>query len=411
MNKVINTISATPDRVLKVLSLLFKLKQSAILWGNPGVAKSAMAAQFTENVRQEIAEQYAENPEEAPEVTFIPIILGNYDPGELIGVQYIDEKRSKTTWYSPDFWPDYFNEDGSVNENIYIVFLDEYTLANPAQKTIAPALLYEKRIGTKQLPVNTFVLAAGNPVESGVTGYQMEPHEKTRLVHIYVVPQKEVWCEWARKNNIHPDAISFIQAHGDKYLDTLEAQLKDNVFLGTNARVWGDIVSPILWEEETGKYDKETIAVALRGAMGDLVYSEFEKFRHDVMGLPSAKEVFAANDNELARIFRNKIGNLNQLAGFCQIIYEHVQPNFASLERFTHIVHEMSKSDVLVGDRQLPAMEYAVAIHNAVFKYKYTEKTVPDFVSIAGSLVSSKICRDWFNEHEKDLYLITKKIK
>lgn len=70
-------------------------------------------------------------------------------------------------------------------------------------------LLYERKIGTKDLHPNARVMAMGNLIEDNAYVLETPTHTKSRQVHFYVRQDCREWVEWALKADIDMRVIAF----------------------------------------------------------------------------------------------------------------------------------------------------------------------------------------------------------
>ena len=120
---------------------------AAMLWGAPGVGKSAGIEELAEKLGRETGKRV--------DVTDVRLLL--FSPVDLRGVPVADPERKFTDWLMPRI----FDMDTS-GDVINILFLDELTAAAPSVQAAAYQITLTRAVGEHKLPDNTIVMAAGN---------------------------------------------------------------------------------------------------------------------------------------------------------------------------------------------------------------------------------------------------------
>lgn len=373
----INTTVYEPEVIKDALRLCIEAELPVLILGAPGCGKTTLVRQLS-----------VEN-----EALHIEKILANYDPGEIQGLQYAKKDEERTTWYPPDFWPD-AEYPGRVH-----IFFDELFTADQAQRNIALRVFNERVIGDKPLPKNTWVVAAANPADTGVRGYPIQRHESTRLVQLYLKTTKRYWLPWAITSGIHSEVIAFISEYGDRWLDTTELTLRESEAIGPTPRSWAQHVSPALYKE--GGYPDNAVGAVLEGILGTACYNDFQVFRKDLMGMPKGADLFATSESNLTSLIKNKIGNINQLAAFVQLIVEYAEPNSESLKKAITIFHTLG----LTNTRDLPTADYAKAGLSSLIQHKIKKLLAPpDYLSLNANVCFSPEYLKWTADFEEDLF-------
>lgn len=173
-----------PTQIAEALSLLIDAKQPTMLHGSPGVGKSQVVKQVADKKGME----------------FIDLRLSQLDPVDLRGVPSI--KDHQTTWNPPDFLP---------TKGKGILFLDEINSAAQATQAASYQLVLDRRLGDYVLPDGWAIIAAGNRTADRAIVNQMSTALRNRFTHLTYEVNNEDWCDWALKNNISTEVISFIR--------------------------------------------------------------------------------------------------------------------------------------------------------------------------------------------------------
>ena len=157
--------TVTTVGAIKSIKVAFKKQRPIFLWGPPGVGKSDIVQQITDD-----AGGY-----------MFDLRLGQMDPTDLRGIPYFNKELGVMDWAppidlpSPEFAKDY---------PMITLFLDEMNAAAPSVQAAAYQLILNRRIGKYVLPDNVVVIAAGNrESDKGVT-YRMPTPLANRFVHV-----------------------------------------------------------------------------------------------------------------------------------------------------------------------------------------------------------------------------------
>lgn len=163
-----------------------------MLWGPPGVGKSALVAQ-------------------AAQTTGVPMIdmrLSQLEPSDLRGMPY--QKDGRVEWAIPAMLPD-ASRDGSRG----VLFLDEINAALPQVAAAAYQLILDRRLGDYLLPEGWAILAAGNRLgDRGVT-YAMPAPLANRFTHVELTPVIDEWLIWAEQSAVDERLRRFLRQRPD----------------------------------------------------------------------------------------------------------------------------------------------------------------------------------------------------
>lgn len=129
------------------------------IWGKPGVGKSS----FIEALAQ-------------PDFPVLTLVASIHDPTDFSGLPVFKDDK---VHYAPPAWLDLFAQHGQG-----ILFLDELTTAPPSVQAALLRVVLERRIGFHALPKGVRVVAAANPTDMMVGGWELSPPLRNRFVHI-----------------------------------------------------------------------------------------------------------------------------------------------------------------------------------------------------------------------------------
>lgn len=131
----------------------------ALVWGAPGEGKSS----FIESLHRE----------DFPVVTLIASI---HDPTDFSGLPVHENGQVR---FIPPEWASAFDEAGQG-----ILFLDELTTSPPSVQAALLRIVLERKVGFRSLPKGVRVVAAANPADVAVVGWELSAPLSNRFVHI-----------------------------------------------------------------------------------------------------------------------------------------------------------------------------------------------------------------------------------
>jgi hypothetical protein len=163
-----------------------------MLWGPPGVGKSALVAQAAA----------------ACQVPMIDLRLSQLEPSDLRGMPY--HREGRVEWATPSMLPQ-AGRDGPRG----VLFLDEINAALPQVAASAYQLILDRRLGDYRLPDGWAILAAGNRLgDRGVT-YAMPAPLANRFTHYELLPQIDDWLGWAERAGVDDRLRRFLAQRPD----------------------------------------------------------------------------------------------------------------------------------------------------------------------------------------------------
>jgi hypothetical protein len=173
---------------------------AVMLWGPPGIGKSAIVFQMGEATDRKVIE-YRANLREPVDVRGIPVP---------------DLKSGSTKWLVPDELPQE-KRDGKRG----ILFLDEINTASPQMMAVLFGLVLDRRVGDYVLPDGWVIVAAGNRVSDRAAAQRMPTALRNRFAHLFCKPDLPAFCLWANANGVSPELVAFLrfrEAAGDGLL-------------------------------------------------------------------------------------------------------------------------------------------------------------------------------------------------
>lgn len=244
-----------PEAHKVITSVALTLREPLMIWGQPGVGKSALIAQIAEE----------------KDAHLIDIRLSQYDSVDLRGIPSPDTKTRVTHWNMPSTLPFKGNPAFAEITKPIILFLDEVNSAAPAVSAVAYQLINDRRVGEHELMENVVVIAAGNREgDKGVTNRMPLPLAN-RFTHIEIGVDVDAFCDWLTNNNLGGVGVAFLQFRKN-LVTTFDATKPEKSF-----------ATPRTWAKAFRYYNTpdmpETVKqTAMAGAVGDGPAHEFWGF-------------------------------------------------------------------------------------------------------------------------------------
>ncbi|WBP90956.1 AAA family ATPase [Kitasatospora cathayae] len=161
-----------PDDQLEALTLAVAADLPVLLWGEPGIGKTAALNQLAE----------------ALDLPLTTVIASVHEPSDFSGLPIVgDDPAQQGVPLAPPDWAVRLVRAGRG-----LLFLDELSTAPPAVQAALLRLVLERRIGALQLPPGVRIVAAANPRSSAADGWELSPPLANRFVHLQWVHDHEV---------------------------------------------------------------------------------------------------------------------------------------------------------------------------------------------------------------------------
>ena len=133
----------------------------------------------------------------------VALFLGQMaDPGDLIGIPSRNEQTGKTE-FMPPYW---FPLDGKP----IVLFLDELNRARPEILQTIMDLALNRKLAGRQLPEGSRIISAVNEGEQYHLT-DLDPALVSRFNIINFQPTVQEWLLWAKREDVDPRVISFIE--------------------------------------------------------------------------------------------------------------------------------------------------------------------------------------------------------
>jgi hypothetical protein len=149
---------------LEALALAVSANLPVLLWGEPGIGKSAGLEQLAAGL----------------DVPLETVIASVHEPSDFAGLPVIDESAATDgVPMAPPDWAVRLTRAGHG-----IVFFDELSSAPPAVQAALLRVVLERRVGSLTLPSPVRVVAAANPPSSAADGWHLSPPLANRFIHL-----------------------------------------------------------------------------------------------------------------------------------------------------------------------------------------------------------------------------------
>jgi hypothetical protein len=265
------TVTAVGAR--KAVMKCFAKRRPMFLWGPPGIGKSEVVAQITQELGG----------------FMIDLRLGQMDPTDIRGIPFFNKELGKMDWAPPIDLPD---AELASQYPIVVLFMDEMNSAAPAVQAAAYQLVLNRRIGKYVLPDNVVMVAAGNrESDKGVT-YRMPTPLANRFVHVEMRADFATWQDWAVTHGVHKDVVGYLSfAKQDLY--DFDAKSSSRAF--ATPRSW-TFVSELLEDEDL---DDATATDLIAGTIGEGLAVKFQAHRRIAGKLPRPEDILSGKEKEL----------------------------------------------------------------------------------------------------------------
>ncbi|MFF3985360.1 AAA family ATPase [Streptomyces sp. NPDC001797] len=167
-----STTEPRPDSQLEALTLAVAADLPVLLWGEPGIGKSAALNRLAE----------------ALDLPLTTVIASVHEPSDFSGLPVVgDDPAVQGVPMAPPDWAVRLVQAGRG-----LLFLDELSTAPPAVQAALLRLVLERRVGALRLPPGVRIVAAANPRSSAADGWELSPPLANRFVHLQWAHDHEV---------------------------------------------------------------------------------------------------------------------------------------------------------------------------------------------------------------------------
>ncbi|MBF9070733.1 AAA family ATPase [Streptacidiphilus fuscans] len=283
------TTEPRADDQLEALTLAVAADLPVLLWGEPGIGKTAALTQLAASL----------------DLPLTTVIASVHEPTDFSGLPVVgDDPAVQGVPMAPPQWAVELVRAGRG-----LLFLDELSTATPAVQAALLRVVLERRVGALQLPPEVRIVAAANPRASAADGWELSPPLANRFVHLYWVHDREVVVRglggvWPRAELPRlapeklPDAVAYARRAVCGFLEARPTLI--HRLPSTETRRGGAWPSPRSWEAAmtllafgtAASVSREVLALLVRGAVGD--GPGLELLSHlDRMDLPDPESLLA----------------------------------------------------------------------------------------------------------------------
>ncbi|MFI6229457.1 AAA family ATPase [Micromonospora echinospora] len=260
------TTESRSDPQLEALTLAVAADLPVLLWGEPGIGKTAALTQLAASL----------------DLPLTTVIASVHEPSDFSGLPVVgDDPATQGVPMAPPDWAVRL-----VHAGRGLLFLDELSTAPPAVQAALLRLVLERRIGALRLPAGVRVVAAANPRSSAADGWELSPPLANRFVHLQWTHDHEVVVRglngtWPRATLPRldperlPDAVAFAR-RAVRGLLSARPGLVHRLPTGEAGR-GGPWPSPRSWEmalrliafATAADTSRDVLSMLVRGTVGD----------------------------------------------------------------------------------------------------------------------------------------------
>ncbi|MFB7916456.1 sigma 54-interacting transcriptional regulator [Streptomyces sp. NPDC056061] len=155
---------AAANPQLEALALAVTANQPVLLWGEPGIGKSAGMQQLAAGLGLGLE----------------TVIASVHEPSDFAGLPVVGDDPAVTgVPMAPPDWAVRLARAGRG-----LLFFDELSSAPPAVQAALLRVVLERRVGSLTLPESVRIVAAANPPSSAADGWHLSPPLANRFVHL-----------------------------------------------------------------------------------------------------------------------------------------------------------------------------------------------------------------------------------
>ncbi|WP_435819985.1 AAA family ATPase [Micromonospora purpureochromogenes] len=260
------TTEPRPDTQLEALTLAVAADLPVLLWGEPGIGKTAALTQLAASL----------------DLPLTTVIASVHEPSDFSGLPVVgDDPAVQGVPMAPPDWAVRLVRAGRG-----LLFLDELSTAPPAVQAALLRLVLERRIGALRLPPGVRIVAAANPRSSAADGWELSPPLANRFVHLQWTHDHEVVVRglggtWPRAAlpRLDPRRLSAAVAFARRAVCGLLSARPTLVHRlpTTEGRRGGPWPSPRSWEmtlrliafATAAGTSRDVLSMLVRGAVGD----------------------------------------------------------------------------------------------------------------------------------------------
>ena len=174
-----------------VISLSVQANVPAILWGDPGIAKTSKMYVLAEQLGLP-CEVVIASIREPSDFSGLPIVVDQHG-------DHLDIPKDPSVVFSPPRWA------LKAAKEPTLIFFDEFTTAAPNVQSALLRVVFDRVVGDVPLHPGTRIVAAANPPDRAANGYDLAPPLANRFIHIDVEPDSQDWVNWMLNMSMDPE--------------------------------------------------------------------------------------------------------------------------------------------------------------------------------------------------------------
>ena len=273
MSQLTENLTVTSQQAKHAIKAAMKANRPSFLWGPPGVGKSELVEEITNELGGHM----------------IDLRMAQMEPTDIRGIPFFNKDLGVMDWAPPIELP---TEELASQYPCIVLFLDEMNSAPPAVQAAGYQLVLNGRVGKYVLPKNVHIVAAGNrDSDKGVT-YRMPMPLANRFIHLEMRPDFASWQNWAIENQVHEDVVGYLSfAKQDLY--DFDAKSSSRAF--ATPRTW-TFVSQLLQEDDM---DSETLYNLVAGTVGEGLATKFVAHRKIASKMPNPSDILSGKVKDL----------------------------------------------------------------------------------------------------------------
>lgn len=338
-NDLLN-MTLSPKQTLVAMAVADRVQDSLMIWGAPGIGKSAVALQYANKMyplrkdnldKLEFMRNQIEEEEDAAQKAqlqreykafdaklldqdsnFIDFRLSQIDPTDLRGIpvpekvyigmdgksliesdlkevkEYIAE--TAVVWAAPKVLKLPADWKG-------VIMFDEINSAMPIVQAASYQLILDRCVGEMKLPKTALILAAGNRENDGGVTFTLATPLRDRMTHIEMEPNHQDWIDdYAIGKRLNAATVAFINNTGSKYFNTLSPNDPSHSG-GTSPRSWERVSQ---YEDlNDGSIDKAVYRALIAGRIGEGAATVYIEYVENVSKLPDTMKILSGEIKKL----------------------------------------------------------------------------------------------------------------
>ncbi|MFC4126819.1 AAA family ATPase [Nocardia rhizosphaerae] len=283
------TTEPRPDARLDALTLAVAADLPVLLWGEPGIGKTAALTQLAASL----------------DLPLTTVIASVHEPSDFSGLPIVgDDPAADGVPMAPPDWAVRLVRAGRG-----LLFLDELSTAPPAVQAALLRVVLERKVGALELPAGIRIVAAANPRSSAADGWELSAPLANRFVHLPWTHDHEVVVRglggtWPRATLPRLDhekltsavdfarrAVCGLLAGRPKLVHQMPTSETRRGGAWASPRSWEMTVRLLAFATAAGA-DRDVVSLLVRGAVGD--GPGFELLTSmDRMDLPDPEDLLA----------------------------------------------------------------------------------------------------------------------